>query len=52
MIRCGNFNLQTDSFIEILPNGVQYTAVYKKKGSLQNTKKFKVPEDHFFLYYL
>ncbi len=49
VIRCGNFNLQTDSFIEILPNGVQYTAVYKKKGSLQNTKKFKVPEDHFFL---
>ena len=24
-------------------------AVYKKRGTLQNTKKFIVPPDHFFL---
>ena len=49
LIRCGNFNLKTDYFIETLPNGVKHLAVYKKSGSLQNTKKFNVPENHFFL---
>ena len=32
-----------------MPNGKKYIAVYKKKGSLQNTKIFKVPENHYFL---
>ena len=49
IIRCGNFKLETKSFIETLPNGTKYLAVYKKKGTLQNTKKFLVPSDHFFL---
>ena len=49
LIRCGNFNLETNSFIESLPNGVKYLTVYKKRGSLQNTKKFIVPQNHFFL---
>ena len=49
LIRCGNFTLNTDSFVETLPNGVKHLTVYKKKGSLQNTKKFKVPLNHFFL---
>ncbi len=48
-IRCGNFLLDTNSFIETLPNGVKHSVVYKKKGSLQNTKIFKVPKDHYFL---
>ncbi len=48
-IRCGNFNLETNSYIETLPNGSKHLVVYKKKGSLQNTKKFKVPLNHFFL---
>ena len=48
-IRCGKFKLETKSFIETLPNGIRYLAVYKKRGTLQNTKKFKVPPDHFFL---
>jgi len=47
--RCGNFNLDTNSFIETLPNGVEHLVVYKKKGSLQNTKKFIVPMNHYFL---
>ena len=48
-IRCGNFNLDTDFFIETLPNEVKHLTAYKKKGSLQNTKIFKVPFNHFFL---
>ena len=48
-IRCGNFNLETNFFIEELPNGVKHIAAYKKKGSLQNTKKYKVPPNNFFL---
>lgn len=49
LIRCGNSNLDVNSFIETLPNGIKYLAVYKKKGSLKNTKKYKVPNNHFFL---
>ena len=48
-IRCGNFLLETNTFIETLPNGIEHTVAYKKKGSLQNTKVFKVPTNHFFL---
>ena len=48
-IRCGNYNLETKIFIETLPNGVKYMAAYNKNGTLQNTKKFKVPRDHYFL---
>lgn len=48
-IRCGSFLLETNTFIETLPNGKKHLVVYKKKGSLQNTKKYKVPPNHFFL---
>ncbi len=48
-IRCGNFTLDTKTFIETLPNGVQHLASYNKKGTLQNTKKFLVPDGHYFL---
>ena len=48
-IRCGSFLLETDTFVETLPNGVRHLVSYKKGGSLQNTKKFNVPNDHFFL---
>ena len=47
--RCGNFLLDTDTYLETLPNGVKHLVSYKKKGSLQNSKKFKVPVNHFFL---
>ena len=49
IIRCGNFTLDTNTYMETLPNGLKYMAVYKKRGSLQNTKIFKVPSDHYFL---
>ena len=48
-IRCGTSLLETDAFEEELPNGVKYVAVYNKAGTLQNTKKFNVPLNHFFL---
>ena len=48
-IRCGNFILETNTFIETLPNGVKYLASYSKQGTLKNTKKYIVPKDHLFL---
>ncbi len=48
-IRCGNFILETDAFVETLPNGVEHLTVYKKRGTLQNSMEFKVPENHYFL---
>ena len=49
IIRCGSFFLETNSYIETLPNGLQHTVAYKKRGSLKNSKKFKVPPEHYFL---
>ena len=49
LIRCGNSYLETNTFMETLPNGVKHLTVYKKRGTLQNTKKFKVPLEHYFL---
>ena len=48
-IRCGALNYTVNSYKEILPNGVSYTAVYNTKGSMQNTEKYLVPDNHFFL---
>ena len=48
-LRCGNFLLETNTFIETLPNGLQHLVAYKKKGTLQNSKLFKVPKEHYFL---
>ena len=48
-IRCGNFLLETNTFVETLPNGVKYLAAYNKQGTLKNTKKYIVPKNHFFL---
>ena len=49
IIRCGNFLLDTNTYIETLPNGEKHLVAYKKKGSLQNTKVFQVPANHYFL---
>ena len=49
IIRCGNSFLDSNFFIETLPNGVEHIVAYKKQGSLQNTKKFEVPKKHYFL---
>ena len=49
IIRCGNFLLETNTFIETLPNGIKHFVSYKKEGSLQNTQIYKVPSNHYFL---
>ena len=48
-IRCGEYNLDTNTFIETLPNGIKHLTTYNKVGTLQNTKKYKVPANHYFL---
>ena len=48
-VRCGKFTFLVNSYEEILPNGTKYIAVYNESGTLQNTKRFKVPKNHFFL---
>ena len=49
IIRCGNFFLETNIYIETLPNGLRHTVAYKKKGTLKNSKKYLVPSNHYFL---
>ena len=48
LLRCGKISFEVNLYEEILPNGKKYIAAYNKAGTLQNTKKFKVPENHFF----
>ena len=48
-VRCGNQSLKVNAYEETLPNGSNYVAVYNKMGTTQNSKKFTVPKDHFFL---
>ncbi|MBD1172534.1 signal peptidase I [Pelagibacterales bacterium SAG-MED05] len=48
-VRCGKFSFKVNTYEEILPNGVKHTAVYNESGTLQNTKKFIIPKNHFFL---
>ena len=48
LIRCGSTTLNVKAYREILPNGIQYTAVYNSLGTLQNTDIFKVPMNHYF----
>ena len=47
-INCGNEILNVNAFEEILPNGKKYIAVYNKEGTMQNTDKFIVPNEHYF----
>ena len=47
-INCGNEIMNVNTFEEILPNGKKYIAVYNKEGTMQNTDKFIVPNEHYF----
>ena len=47
-VRCGKFSFEVNTYEETLPNGKKYIAVYNKEGTMQNSKKFKVPENNFF----
>jgi len=48
-IRCGIFSPEVNAFREKLPNGVEYVAVYNNAGTMKNTDKYIVPENHYFL---
>ena len=47
-IRCGSDFLETNIFIETLPNGKSHLVAYKKKGSLLNTDIYNVPMGYYF----
>ena len=47
-IKCGEEIKEVISYIEILPNGKRYLAVYNKTGSMINTDKYVVPDKHYF----
>ena len=48
-IRCGINDFKVNAFNETLPNGISYTAVYNRNGTMQNTDLYKVPENKYFL---
>ena len=48
LVRCGKISFEVNAYEETLPNGRKHVAVYNKTGTLQNSKKFIVPENHFF----
>ncbi len=48
IINCGNENVSANFYKEILPNGKEYTVVYRKNGSMMNSDKFIVPDYHYF----
>tara|TARA_B100000579_G_scaffold432475_1_gene449373 strand:+ start:99 stop:833 length:735 start_codon:yes stop_codon:yes gene_type:complete len=48
-IFCGSDKIKVNYFEEKLPNGKLYKAVYRTKYSYQNSDKFLVPENHYFL---
>ena len=47
-ITCGEEISEVISYMEILPNGKRYLAVYNKTGSMINTDKYVVPDEHYF----
>ena len=40
--------MDANFFNETLPNGKNYIAVYRSNGSMKNTDKFIVPDNHYF----
>ncbi len=47
-INCGNEIIKAIFFKETLPNGMRYIAVYRNDGTMMNTDRFIVPENHYF----
>ena len=47
-IKCGDNFFYANLYEEILPNGTKYIAAYRKDGTIKNTDKFIVPENHYF----
>ena len=47
-ITCGEETSKVISYMETLPNGKRYLAVYNKTGNMMNTDKYVVPDKHYF----
>ena len=47
-INCGNEDININFFEEMLPNEKKYIVVYRNDGTMMNTDKFIVPENHYF----
>ena len=47
-INCGNKIINANFFEETLPNGKKYMTVYRNNGTMMNTDKYIVPENHYF----
>lgn len=47
-INCGNEILDAVFYKETLPNGKDYIAVYRNRGTMINSDKFIVPDNHYF----
>jgi len=47
-IKCGEEISEVIPYMETLPNGKRYLAVYNKTGSMINTDKYVVPDKHYF----
>ena len=45
---CGPNKINVNTFEEKLPNNITYTASYRTDISFKNSKKFIVPENHYF----
>jgi len=47
-INCGEETIKASFFEETLPNGQKYVAAYRSEGTMINTDKYIVPQNHFF----
>ena len=47
-INCGAEVINTNFFEETLPSKKKYIAAYRNDGTMSNTDKFIVPENHYF----
>jgi signal peptidase I len=47
-VLCGGNKIKTNFYLETLPNGKSYTAVYAEKNSFKDSDSYTVPQDKFF----
>ena len=47
-ISCGREFIKANFFKETLPNGISYIATYRSDGTMINSDKFVVPNNHYF----
>ena len=48
-IRCGPFKFNTDIYKETMPNGKSYYVAYNSENKMENSDKYVVPDNHYFL---